>query len=320
MSDVDTHNHFPAATNRIVMVRPAVFGYNPESADDNAYMRLPRGLSLEQSTAFAKTEFDGLVERLRAEGVEVLVVQDDQLPTKLEAIFPNNWFSTHVDGTLVTYPMARPSRRVERSHAVLSALREGFAVRRHINLEPHEEQGVYLEGTGSFVLDRANRIAYLARSERSQESLAQRWAELMAYTLVAFDAVDVDGGPIYHTNVMMSVGEQVALVGFELCSDSDQRRLRAAFAKTGHTLVELTAEQVSNFAGNTIQVRDGSSRRRWVMSSRAYDALRPDQRALLEREAPIIHSAISTVESIGGGSVRCMIAENFLPVGGTTTS
>lgn len=295
------------------MVRPAAFGYNPESASDNAYMKRPRGLTLEQSTAFAKTEFDGIVERLRDAGVEVLVVEDSELSPKLEAVFPNNWFSTHADGTLVTYPMAMPSRRRERGGLLLSALNEGFAVRRQIALEPAEEEGLYLEGTGSMVLDRVHRICYLARSQRSQETLALRWCELMSFTLVAFDATDIDGQPIYHTNVVMAIGTDTALVGLEQCAIGDQEALRDSFRRTGHTLLELSAHQISNFAGNALEVIDGEGRCRWAMSTRAHDALTPEQRSVLEREGVIIHSPISTVESIGGGSVRCMIAENFLP-------
>ena len=294
------------------MVRPAAFGYNRESASDNVYMSRPRGLTLEQSTAFAKTEFDGIVARLCEAGVEVLVVEDSALSPKLEAVFPNNWFSTHADGTLVTYPMAMPSRRRERGGALLNALHEGFAVRRQIALEPAEEQGVYLEGTGSMVLDRVHRVCYLARSQRSQEPLARRWAELMDFELLAFDATDAAGQAIYHTNVVMAIGQKVVLIGLELCAPEDRDRLRDSFRETGHALIELSAEQISNFAGNAIEVLDGAGRPRWVMSTRAYTALTPPQRAALETDGPIIHSAISTIESIGGGSVRCMIAENFL--------
>ncbi len=295
------------------MVRPAAFGYNTESATDNAYMSRPRGLSLEQSTAFAKTEFDAIVALLRQAGVDVMVTDDSELSPKLEAVFPNNWFSTHADGTLVTYPMAMPSRRLERGGALLHALYDSFAVRRLIALEPAEEQGIYLEGTGSMVLDRANRVCYLARSQRSQEPLAQRWAALMEYELLAFDATDAEGQPIYHTNVVMAVGERAAVVGLTLSAPADQARLLASFRKTGHTVVDLSAEQIGNFAGNALQVIDGAGHARWVMSSRAYGALTEEQRMVLESDGPIIHSAISTIESIGGGSVRCMIAENFLP-------
>ena len=301
------------SSNSVLLVRPASFGYNPETAENNAFMHAVPALPGLDSRMLARAEFDGLVAALQSAGVDVAVVEDSGLPPKPDAVFPNNWFSTHADGTVVTYPMFAETRRLERENPVLPMLRERFVVERHVPFEGGEATGQFLEGTGSLVLDRESGVAYLARSERSDEVLAKAWAQAMGYELLVFDARDPSGTEVYHTNVVMGIGTHAAVFCAECCTSDDAARVRAGLVAAGKQVVEITWAQVVDFAGNAIELIDGSGARRWVMSTSAYEALRVDQRAVLEREAPIIHAAIPTIEHLGGGSVRCMIATVHLP-------
>ena len=304
----------PQSGNRVVMVRPAAFGYNPETAADNAFMSAPDPTRPRPASEVALEEFDGLVAVLRAAGVEVLVVEDVRLPPKPDAVFLNNWFSTDISGTLVLYPMYAPTRRIEREGNVQSELDAGFRIERLVELQSFESSGVFLEGTGSIVPDRPNRIAYVCRSGRSDETLARQWAADFDHELVIFDAVDPDGLPIYHTNVVMAIGTDTAIFCPAVCPQEDAARVIGSLESHGKRVVQISWEQLSDFAGNAIEVVDGAGRARWVMSTRAYGALTPAQREILEAEAPILHAPIPTIERLGGGSARCMIAQNFLPI------
>ena len=297
----------------VLMVRPARFGYNEETAENNAFMRPARRLNAEQIVARARREFEGLAAAVRGTGAEVIVVDDTRLPPKPDAVFPNNWFSTHADGTLVLYPMYAPTRRAERDNPVVEALRRRHTIHRTIDLTPLEEQGVFLEGTGSLVLDRVARVAYLCRSERSHEPPAHRWAELLGYDLCAFGATDADGLPIYHTNVIMAVGSHHVVICLESVDRADRARVRQVLSGSGKAVIDISFEQVKRFAGNMLEVLDGAGRPRWVMSSQAHGALSEVQRAVLGEHAPLVHADIEAIEQLGGGSARCMIAEVFLP-------
>ncbi len=299
------------------MVRPAHFAYNEETAADNAFMQPARILSQTQIEARARGEFDGLVAALRAVGTRVTVVADTPLPRKPDAVFPNNWFSTHADGTIVLYPMTAPTRRLERLNPVLETLAPGFAERRVIDLTPYEERGQYLEGTGALVLDRLAKIAYVCRSERSDDGLARRWAALIDYELVIFDATDESGLPIYHTNVLMAIGTKHAVLCTESVAPGDRARLVTLLRGRDRMLIELSYAQMRRFAGNMLELLNGSRQAYWAMSSQAFGALTDAQRAVLGEGHPIVHADLEAIEQLGGGSARCMIAEIYLPASTT---
>ena len=296
------------------MVRPAHFGYDAAAADDNAFMRPAQRLSAGEIEQRAREEFDAMLGELRGAGVEVIVVEDSDAPWKPDAVFPNNWFSTHADGTVVTYPMRPPPRRLERDNGVVELLERRFVVDRRIALEPYEASEQFLEGTGSLVLDRVRRVAYACRSLRTDDEVARRWADLLDYRLILFDALDADGRPIYHTNVMLAVGLTEAIV----CSASipaDQRReVLDTLRATGRELIEIELAQVDRFCGSALELRDGEGRRRWVMSSQAYSGFTAQQAGRLARRGPIVHASLEAIEQLGGGSARCMIAEVVLPL------
>ncbi len=295
------------------MVRPANFAYNEESAENNAFMRPAERLSPQEIVERAKVEFDGLVAALRAVGTEVIVIEDTPLPRKPDAVFPNNWFSTHSDGTMCTYPMYAVSRRLERANPVLQTLRTTHEVTREIAFEETEAQDVFLEGTGSLVLDRFNRIAYACTSDRTDADLARRWAEVMQYEMVLFEATDEEGTPVYHTNVIMAMGTYHAVICLESVAVADRPRVREALTRSGRPIIDISFEQVKRFAGNMLEVLDGEQRPRWVMSSQAYHALGEVQREVLSERQTIVHAPIEAIEQLGGGSARCMIAEIYLP-------
>lgn len=303
----------PQSTGTVLMVRPAHFAYNEETAGDNAFMRPARTLDRDEVERRAREEFDGLVAAIRATGTDVTVVGDTPLPRKPDAVFPNNWFTTHPDGTLVTYPMAAPTRRRERDNPVVDALRERFDIRRHVDLTPAEERGDYLEGTGSLVLDRARRTAYACLSERTDPALARRWAELIDYELELFDASDEQGQPIYHTNVLMAVGTQHAVICLASVAAADRERVRERLTASPLRVVDISFAQVRHFAGNMLELLDGQGLPYWAMSSQAYGALTELQRQVLQETRPIAHAPIEVIEQLGGGSARCMVAEVFLP-------
>lgn len=298
---------------RVLMVRPAHFGYDEDAAADNAFMRPARRLSPVQVEDRAREEFDGLLAGLRAAGMHVEVVADSDSPVKPDAVFPNNWFSTHADGTVVTYPMRPPPRRPERLNGVVERLTRDYAVSRVIALEPYEGQGRFLEGTGSLVLDRVARVAYACRSLRTDEGVARRWAGLLGYDLVLFDAVDREGRPLYHTNVMLAVGRSEVIVCAESIAPASRADVLERLRAGRRELVEIDPEQVGRFCGNALELRDGAGVRRWVMSSQAYSGFTAAQAGSLARRGPIVHASLEAIEQLGGGSARCMIAEVALP-------
>lgn len=302
-------------TSTVLMIRPARFGANAETAATNAFQR---GAVAEAATvlAQARAEFDGLVAALRANGVEVLVLEDPPEPARPDAVFPNNWISFHADGTVVLYPLLAPSRRAEVRPEVLEELqRRGLAAPRRV-LDLRAEAGAeFLEGTGSLVLDRAARVAYACLSPRTSPTLLARFCAALGYRARAFHASDARGVPIYHTNVMMAVGTRCALVGLEAIPDARERaEVAAELTATGHELVALTQAQLDEFAGNVLELRSRAGEALLVLSARARRALRPDQRAVLERHARLVSADLTTIETHGGGSARCMLAEVFAPL------
>jgi hypothetical protein len=294
------------------MVRPAAFGSNPETADSNRFQRAGAGAG---DVAAAVREFDGLAGRLASAGVEVVVAEDSPAPPKPDACFPNNWVSFHADGTVVLYPMMAPSRRAERRDAPLGQLaRAGFRAGRRIDLSPLEARGEFLEGTGSLVLDRPNRIAYACRSPRTTAAALAEFSAALGYRVAAFDAQGPDGRPAYHTNVLMAIGEGFALVCADAIGDAAQRAaLLAELGGAGREVVEIDAAEMNGFAGNLLALRARGGEPLIAGSDAAWSALAPAKRRRLERHGAIVAAPIPTIERLGGGSVRCMLAEVFLP-------
>lgn len=298
-------------SSHIVMVRPAAFGYNVETAENNTFQNKPVS-GKETIIQRAINEFDNLVQILRTEGIVVEVIQDTSDPAKPDAIFPNNWLSLHDDGRVVTYPIFSPLRRPERRVEIIRHLARHYKVKEHLALEYFESQGLFLEGTGSMVLDRVNKVAYACLSPRTDRGVLEVWCSKMGYTPFTFIAM-YDQQEVYHTNVMMAIGEGVCVVSLDIVNQSERNALREKLASGGREVVELSREQIGSFAGNMLAVRNQAGEQLMVMSSAAHQSLDKEQVAAIERYARIVSGDIRTIESVGGGSVRCMIAENFLP-------
>ena len=296
----------------VLMVRPARFEANPQTAASNRFQgRTERGP--EEQHAAALAEFDALVEALRENGIEVVVVEDTAEPHTPDSIFPNNWISFHADGRVVLYPMEAENRRTERRTDIFESL--DYPVRELVDLSHHEVSGHFLEGTGSLVLDRVNRVAYACLSSRTQLEPMADFAQRMDYDVVAFEAFDRDGIPIYHTNVMMSVGEELAVICDGAIAREDQRNaVLQRLKETGHDVLSISYDQLDAFAGNMLELRTRDGDRLVALSHRAYDSLSEEQRERLAQNGRIIAADIGAIEDSAGGSVRCMLAEVHTPV------
>jgi hypothetical protein len=300
----------------VMMIRPAAFAGNPQTQASNSFQDRDAGAIDAAHQAAALREFEGLATALDKAGVAIHVFEDTLEPHTPDSIFPNNWVSFHADGAVVLYPMMAENRRLERRLDVIEALsaKHGFRTSRVIDLTRHEQTGRYLEGTGSLVLDRVHRVAYACVSPRTDLDVLGDFAQQLDYDIVAFEAHDANGAAIYHTNVLMSVGERFAAVCTSAIREDERAAVLDTLQKSGRAIVELTLEQMAAFAGNMLEI--GSSRTGSVvaMSERALDALTPAQRKTLESNAgAIVATAIPTIERLGGGSVRCMLAEVHLP-------
>ncbi|WP_020539457.1 citrulline utilization hydrolase CtlX [Lewinella cohaerens] len=304
--------HTTQITDTILMVRPANFGYNAETAGNNAFQTNDKSLSGKEINNRAQAEFDGFVATLREAGVVVIVVEDTNSPLKHDAVFPNNWFSTHEDGSVITYPMYAPMRRLERREDVVTQLIKDFGFDKHIRLEKRELSERFLEGTGSMILDRDNRIVYACRSIRTDEGLLDEFALWMGFEKVLFESYDMNGLPIYHTNVMMALGTNFCVICLDTITDAVQRReVTDMLTQTGKDIVSITREQMKAFAGNMLQVQGANEQTYLAMSSQAYNSLTSEQIEQLELHTKLLHSPLDTIESYGGGSARCMMAEVF---------
>jgi hypothetical protein len=297
------------------MIRPVRFQSNPMTAESNVFQgRNPATVGEQQDAALR--EFDQLVEALRAAGIKVIVVDDTSNPHTPDSVFPNNWVSFHRDGRVVLYPMEAPNRRTERRADIIDALssEHGYQVVEVLDLSAHEEAGHYLEGTGSMVLDRQNRIVYACLSSRTQLDPLGDFAQRMHYDVVSFDAVDRSGVPIYHTNVLMNIGEALAVICDEAIPREDQRAaVLARLRETGHDVLKISFDQLKAFAGNMLELRNKSGERVVAMSEQAWSSLTEPQRQKLLDNGKVVYSAIDNIESSAGGSVRCMLAEVHLP-------
>ena len=300
------------------MVRPHSFRKNEETATNNHYQRDIAQASPEEIIERAQEEFDGLVDQLKAAGVEVVVFDEAEPHETPDALFPNNWVSTHADGTVALYPMFAPNRRTERREDIPLVLEHqfDFDVRQIIDFTEFESHNKFLEGTGSIVLDRVNRKAYAALSDRTDARALEQFCDQLDFEPVAFQAfqtVDNQRLPIYHTNVMMSIGSGYAVVCLD-CIDSDDERKQVvdAIAQDGLELIAITEEQVNQFAGNMLELT-GDDGPVLVMSASAYQSLVPEQIEKLQQHTTLLHAPLPTIETCGGGSARCMIAEIHLP-------
>ena len=305
-------------TNTILMVRPTSFRMNEQTAVNNYYQKDVEGKTQEELQQIAEQEFDAFVEKLRAVGVTVVVFSpDDGLDTP-DAHFPNNWISFHEDGQVALYPMFAENRRLERREAVLHQLEaEGYGIEHIIDYRSAEDESLFLEGTGSLLLDRVNRKAYCALSPRADEELFIEFCEDFDYFPVIFTANQTVNGqrePIYHTNVMMCLGETFAVICLSSIDDKKERKNVIHHLKESNKeIIDITEAQVNNFAGNMLQVKGANDTPYLIMSQAAKDSLRDEQVAAIEKHATILSSSLNVIEACGGGSARCMMAEVFLP-------
>ena len=294
------------------MIRPKNFGYNEETATSNAFQRREQGLSPNDVKKLAGIEFDNLVHELITHQIEVQVFDDLEKPIKPDAVFPNNWFSTHEGEVLITYPLLSKLRRNERREDIVEKIINDRKIKRY-KFEFYEDDDQFLEGTGSLVLDRTGKLAFACLSDRTHPGLLDKFCVLMGYEAVMFNAVDQNNMPIYHTNVVMMMGTNVVVICLEAIADEEEKKfLLDKFQQSGKKVLEINLEQMSSFAGNMLQLKNKLGEYKIVLSRRAYDSLEPEQIGELKQHGDLIIGQINTIETYGGGSVRCMIAENFL--------
>ena len=302
-------------TAHVVMIRPSCFGPNDETAQSNFFQR-SNAIPPAEIQVRAIAEFDALVKALGDAGVEPIVFQDTDSPAKPDAVFPNNWVSFHADGRVFLYPMEAPTRRAERRMDIIETLsqKHAFRVTDIVDLSTWEERGGFLEGTGSMVLDRVRRIAYAALSSRTHMQVLADFSQRAGYEISAFDAVDAQGRSVYHTNVMMCIGEEFAVICADAIADRQQRAdVLAQLTASGREIVEISLAQMERFAGNLIEVAGATGTSIIVLSDAALGVMSKTQLDLLARCGRILSIPIDTIESAGGGSVRCMMAEVSLP-------
>lgn len=299
-------------TNNIMMIRPANFGYNDQTAVNNSFQSTPETKTAEEIRNAATSEFDNMVEKLRIHGVNVKVIEDSETPVKPDAIFPNNWISFHNKNTLITYPMFAENRRIERRQDIITEFEEelGYTVR--YKFEFYEDEKLYLEGTGSMILDRENKIVYACISQRTDINILDKFCVLMGYQKQIFHSYDKQDELIYHTNVMMCVGKDFVVICLEsIHSEDEEKELIDRFESTGKEIIEISLDQVNQFAGNMLQLMTNDMSDLLVMSQSAYQSLEAWQIDKIRNHTQILALEIPTIEKYGGGSVRCMMAEIF---------
>ncbi len=291
----------------VVMIRPSHFFPNPETAQDNAFQQEAGAEPAAALAARALGEFDEAVKHLRGAGVTVDLFEDTPAPVKPDAVFPNNWFSTHPDGRIALYPMYTPSRRAERRRDIVESLRQRYVVTEVVDYSSFEERGLFLEGTGSLVLDYVHRLAYVSLSRRADRAPLEKFCADFDFEPVTFESTSADGRAIYHTNVMMCLGTNFALVGLEMIPDPAQRQtVQRRLEASGREIVPLSPSQIENFAGNALELQ-GEEGKVLVLSARALAHLGETERATIERVARLLPLELPTIE-MAGGSARCMLA------------
>ncbi len=301
-------------TSNILMIRPVNFGFNQETAESNAFQNVAFGKQHQNNAqTVALKEFDEMVEQLHKSGVNVMVIDDTETPHTPDSIFPNNWISFHANGTVITYPMQAKNRRLERRGDIIQQIGEQFYINRRIDLSDFESENKFLEGTGSLVLDRKFKIAYACLSPRTSEEVLKEFSVQMNYEIVAFNAMDGAGKQIYHTNVLMCIGDMFAVICLEAIPNLDERLMvRNSLEQSGKRVIEITLNQTNQFAGNMLEIKSKTGQKMLVMSSSAYDSLNPKQIDILDDYCTIHHFDLSMIEGNGGGSARCMMAEIHL--------
>ncbi len=301
------------STSNILMIRPVNFGFNEETAESNAFQT--RDANQQQVQAKALAEFDGLVKVLKDNGVNVIVIDDTAEPHTPDSIFPNNWVSFHDNGEVFLYPMQAGNRRLERREDIIMGLEDNFRVKHVIDLSRFEHENKYLEGTGSMVLDRENKIAYACLSPRTDENVLAIFCKQTGYKSIKFHAVDEQGLAIYHTNVMMCMGSQFSVICLDSISNSSEKQLvMLSIENTGKEIISISFEQMNRFAGNMLEVESGNGDSLIVLSQNAYSSLTDQQTTTLSKYGKLVYADIHTIENNGGGSARCMMAEVHLPL------
>jgi hypothetical protein len=299
-------------TSHILMIRPVKFAYNAETAVNNSFQVASKDSSVQEK---ALEEFDAFVDKLSANGIDVTVVQDTAAPHTPDSIFPNNWISFHEGGSIYLYPMFAVNRRMERKQQVLDVIDKKFIINNTTDLTKKENDNIFLEGTGSMVLDRAAKIAYACISPRTDKKLLDEFCKRAGFTAVSFTANDQNGDAIYHTNVMMCVADKYVVICLESISDEAERKLVIkTIEESNKEVITISLQQMNSFAGNMLQLINEHSQPFLVMSTQAFESLTAAQIKKLETYNPILHSDIKTIETNGGGSARCMMAEVFLSV------
>lgn len=299
----------------LLMIRPASFGYNAQTASTNIYQQQPASTDTALIQEKALQEFDDFVKKLNDAGLKIIVFDDTPTPTKPDAIFPNNWLSLHHDGTLVLYPMYAKNRRTERRNDIIETLKNhyGFQVKNRIDLTGFELQEKFLEGTGSLVFDHENRIAFAAVSQRTAPELVIELCKQINYAPFLFHAIS-NKIPVYHTNVMLSVCKRLVIVCFDyFTSEKEKQKFSALVNSTGKEIIAISPVQASAFAGNVLETVNEKNEHLLIMSSAAFKSFDSQQIKRIEKHCRIVHSPLQTIEKFGGGSARCMLAEIFLP-------
>jgi hypothetical protein len=296
------------------MVRPASFSYNEQTALSNTFQNKTDADS-NHLKKLVLSEFDAFVEKLTSFGILVMVIEDNPEEGNPDAVFPNNWISLHEDGTIVLYPMCTPNRRSERRQDIIEQLKQLYTVEKVIDLSGSESENRFLEGTGSIIFDHVHKIAYACLSPRTDENLFISTCKLLGYQPVYFNAVDAHGTAIYHTNVLMCLAENFVVICLSAVQNEEEKEMIVtSFKKTGKEMIDISFSQMSNFAGNMLALKNEAGNDLLALSQSAYNSLSDGQRNTLEKYCTLIPLAIPTIETIGGGSARCMIAENFLPI------
>lgn len=294
------------------MVRPAAFGFNEETAANNYFQSNP-GISKEILQQMATTEFDNMVQTLRSHDINVLVIEDSIEPPKPDALFPNNWLSTSPEGKVFMYPMYAPNRRTEKREEILAQLSNEFIVKEVQDWSEYEAEGRFLEGTGSMIIDHDHKMIYACMSERTSLSVLEKYAGANGFQAIVFLATDKNGMPVYHTNVMMALGDKFCV----LCEEAIEEEweliaVRQLLESTNHAVISITREQMHQFAGNMLQAKNNNNENFLILSQAAYESLRKEQIEMLEAYSTLLPIAVPTIEQIEGGSVRCMMVEVFL--------
>jgi hypothetical protein len=300
------------STSHLLMIRPVNFNYNEETAESNAFQHKDKNQQEVQAKALA--EFNNFIDVMRSNGVDVTVIDDNPQPYTPDSIFPNNWVSFHDDGNIFLYPMQAENRRLERREDIISRLEDNFKVHHIVDLSRYEEVNKFLEGTGSMVLDREHKIAYACLSPRTDRDVLDVFCEHAGYTAICFDAADEKGKSIYHTNVLMCVGSEFAVICLDSIPNPHEKVVVSESLRlTQKEIIEISFEQMNQFAGNMLEIKSKNGDTLIAMSESAFKALDNEQKTRLEKYGKLVHADIHTIENNGGGSTRCMMAEVHLP-------